>query len=576
MKLTEILKKNTDLASGFTGKPFEIGVISNITVNLIKPVLEYALRLDGIHAVVEIGDYDSVIQDSKRFSEKQVVVVLWETCNLVDGFHNMDNISGIAGDVTRKTENEIEFVFENLSGVPLILVNRFSSLVFESNPLEKGLLQTVAGKLNEKLERTAPKNAILVDLDMILAKTGVDNAFDARNFLSAKSLYTFDFFKSYVKMIKPAFNGITGKIKKVLILDCDNTLWGGIIGEDGFEGIQMSDLTPKGKAFREAQKIFLKLRRAGVLIAICSKNNPEEVDKVINEHPDFLLTDEDIVAKKVNWNNKATNIQQLATELNLGLDSFVFIDDSEFELGLVEKELPQVTCYRVPENISDYPAGIRDLGNLFYSPSKTNEDIKKTEMYRQEAIRKNAVAGFSSIDEYLGSLGLELTIMWNEQIPVERTAQLTQKTNQFNLTTRRYTENDIQKMISDGQYRVAAFSLADRYGDYGVTGVAIVSISGQEEKKATIDSLLMSCRVIGRNVEYAFFEQLRLKLLAENVSLIEAEYIATPKNHQVKEYYPKLGFTIVSGSEERMIYSRDTTLPLNIEGINYIKIITNE
>jgi FkbH-like protein len=574
MKLTEILKRNSELGSNLTTNKIEIAVISNVTINLLKPVLEFVLREDGINAEITIGDYDSIVQDSKRFAESKAVLVFWETANFVDNFHTLGSASSIPEELISKIESEIDFVFENLSLTPLVLVNLFSSIIFEGNPLNPGSLGAIADRLNNKLKEKKGKNIILVDLDMIIAKIGTDIAFDARNFLSSKSLYTFDFYKTYVKMIKPAFGGIAGKTKKVLILDCDNTLWGGILGEDGFDGIQMSDTTPKGKAFKEVQKLYLNLKNEGVLIALCSKNNLEDVDKVIAEHPDFLLKNEDIVSKNVNWVDKATNIRQLSTDLNLGLDSFVFVDDSEFEIGLIQKELPQVKCICVPANISDYPSTVRDLSSLFYKTSSTKEDGQKTEMYKQEESRKSLAKQFNSIDDYLESLGLELTLMWDHNIPVARLAQLTQKTNQFNLTTRRYTETDVNNMLSDNRHIICAFSLSDRYGDYGVTGAAIMRIE-DDNSEVSIDTFLMSCRVIGRKVEFAFFNQLLNRLNYMNIKTIKAEYIATEKNRQVHDLYQLLGFNTIETDNISKKYLMNIPIKEEIDNINFIKIVSN-
>ena len=575
MKLTEVLKKNSELGHELTGDKLEIAVISNVTVNLLKPVVELELRKDGINAEVTIGDYDSIVQDSKRFAESKVVLIFWEVANFIDSIHTLGSSSPIPEDLIEKIENEMDFVFQNLSKTPLVMVNYFSTLIFEINPLKPSVLRIISDRLNNKLKKNKTKNTILIDLDLVIAKSGIDIAFDSRNFLSSKSIYSFDFYKTYVKMIKPAFGGVIGKTKKVLILDCDNTLWGGVLGEDGFDGIQMSDATIKGKFFREAQKLYLNLKNDGVLLALCSKNNQEDVERVIAEHPDFLLTNADIVAKKVNWANKASNIIELSNELNLGLDSFVFVDDSEFEIGLIQKELPQVKCFCVPKNISDYSGIVRELSSLFFTTGNTKEDALKTEMYKQEESRKDLAKQFNSIDQYLESLGLELSIVWGKDIPVPRVAQLTQKTNQFNLTTRRYTENDILNMLADGRYIIGAFSLADRYGDYGVTGL-IILCNENSQAEVYVDTFLMSCRVIGRKVEFAFFNEVIKELQLRNVKCIKAEYIPTEKNRQVQDLYSSLGFSKGKVDHASSKFSMDIS-SLGIEyNVNFIKIVSNE
>lgn len=286
-----------------------------------------------------------------------------------------------------------------------------------------------------------------------------------------------------------------------MVLDCDNTLWGGIIGEDGYNGIELSDSTMRGKAFREVQTIVKGLLRDGVLLALCSKNNSSDVDQVLNDHPYMILRNGDLVAQKINLQDKVTNLKELASELNLCLDSFVFVDDSSFEVGLIQKELPQVMCIQVPQKFSEYSSVIRKLRREFFSLARTAEDERKTIMYQQEHLRKEQSSEINSIDEYLTSLGLKIEVTWDPHITVSGAAQLTQKTNQFNLTTKRYTEADIHRMLSDSSYRIAPFSVEDRYGDYGVTGMTIIQRDKVVPNQCVIDSLLMSCRVIGRNIE---------------------------------------------------------------------------
>ena len=267
---------------------------------------------------------------------------------------------------------------------------------------------------------------------------------------------------------------------------------GGVLGEDGEENLEMNDLTFKGKSFCEVQNIIKGFQKKGILLALCSKNNADDVDKVLKSHPDMILQNADFVSKKVNWINKATNLKQMSLELNLGLESFVFVDDSEFEIGLIRKELPQVQAVLVPKEVSGYPAMIRGLEKDFFYPSATEEDIKKTVMYQEEN-RVETSQNFSSIDDYLASLGLVLTVSFNKEVSTARASQMTQKTNQFNLRTVRYSEAEINEFITNDNYLVSCFSLADNFGDYGVTGLAVVKI---DKDFAFFDTFLMSCRLL--------------------------------------------------------------------------------
>jgi len=556
MKLTQIIRRNRELGAALNGEKYTVAILSNITVNQLKEVLELTLREQGINATVEIGDYDSVVQDSERFSNANAVVVFWEPCNLIDGL--TDKIYTISQSqlllLQERVQSEIDLVLKNLASTSLVLINEFSSLLFETNVLKNGPLKNLCNSLNTTLHGQTAGNAILVDTGYVIAKTGIKAAKDLRMFHSSKALYTLDFFKNYADAITPAIKAATGHIKKVIALDCDNTLWGGIIGEDGEENIQMNENTLNGKAYKEVQTILRSMQSEGVLLALCSKNNLADVDKVFSHHPDMILKEEHIIAKKINWQDKASNLRELSASLNLGLDSFIFIDDSSFEIGLIQKELPQVLCVQVPANLSEYSSVIRELRKDFFSLSKTAEDHRKTEQYQVEQQRKSHSARFNSTEEYLASLELRVSIKWNDKIPVPRASQMTQKTNQFNLTTRRYTEIDISKMQADDDFAIAVLSVTDRYGDYGVSGMAIIKVD-YKNASATIDSFLMSCRLIGRNVEYAFFDSIVEKLLKEGVKTKRAEYLPTAKNKQVENFYDSAGMLMLLETELNKEYA---------------------
>lgn len=571
LKYSEILSKNRALGASLSGRVFRIILLSNIVVSQLKEILEFSLRDRGINAEVTLGEYDNIVQEAAHARDFDAVVVFWEAANLVDGLHvtadakDQEELERLAG----RVEGEMGLVLDSLRHVPLVLFNRFSARMFDSHELQDGALGQLCARLNATLEIRLSANQLPVDLDRVINMVGLDAAADHRQFLTSKALYSIDFLKAYAEHVVPAFRAVTGHSRKVLVLDCDNTLWGGVLGEDGEDEIRMNEATREGKAFREVQFILKGFRRKGILLSLCSKNNPGEVERVLADHPDMVLRGADFTALKVNWQDKASNLRDLARELNLGLDSFVFVDDSEFELGLVTKELPQVRCVRVPKQLSEYPFVIRRLAGEFFSLAATAEDARKTEMYHEEQARRHEADRFASVEDYLRSLGLTIDIGWNEEIPVARAAQLTQKTNQFNLTTRRYTEGDVSRMLSERTWAFAAFGVKDRYGDYGVTGLLILRITPQSDE-ALIDTFLMSCRILGRNVEYAFFDHLIGKLKSQGVTQLHGEYLRTDKNEQVAGFYDGLGFIRQVESEDRRHY----LLELNHyrpSGIDYIK-----
>lgn len=330
------------------------------------------------------------------------------------------------------------------------------------------------------------------------------------------------------------------KRKKCLVLDLDNTLWFGILGEDGVEGISFDGDYP-GKAFAHWQEGLKQLKESGIILALCSKNNEADVQELWNKRTEIILKEEDFVAKRINWQDKATNIQSIAKELNVGLDSIVFIDDNPTERELVRQLLPMVEVPEWSSNPYDLPILYKDLiENYFKVYSITEEDKNKTEQYHQNALRQQQQSQFTSFEDFVRSLNIELTIQPVNEVTLKRVAQMTQKTNQFNLTTKRYTEDDIQRLLVRDA-RIYTLSVADKFGDNGITGCIILL---PNEKGWGIDTLLLSCRILGKGIEYAYVKHV-LSFLP-NKSIVFAEYYPTEKNAQVASFYDKLGFECVT------------------------------
>ena len=321
--------------------------------------------------------------------------------------------------------------------------------------------------------------------------------------------------------------------KKCLVLDLDNTLWGGVLGEDGIEGIQVDGDYP-GKAFHAWQEGLRELANEGVILAICSKNNEADVETLFTAR-EMPLKLEDFVSKRINWQDKAANIRAIAEELNIGLDSMVFVDDNPTERELIKLQLPMVAVPEFPAQ----PYGLIELyarlmRGYFSVYALTDEDRKKTVQYRQNASRKQLEAQFTDMTDFLRSLEMKLRIEQVDagSVSIPRVAQMTQKTNQFNLTTRRYTEDDIRSMIARGA-EVWTLAVSDRFGDNGITGLMILV----PEDGWRIDTMLMSCRVLGKGIEEMFFRS----VVSRYEGVIRGEYIPTAKNSQVADFYTRMG-----------------------------------
>ena len=359
--------------------------------------------------------------------------------------------------------------------------------------------------------------------------------------------------------------------KKCLVLDLDNTLWGGILGEDGMTGIKIGGDYP-GKVFTYWQQALLELKKTGVMLAVCSKNNEADVLEAWEQNPFMVLHKEDFVAWRINWQDKASNIRELAAELNIGLDSMVFVDDNPTERALIKQMLPMVEVPEFPEKpylIMDF---YRHLVNDYFSIySVTSEDLKKTEQYKTNALRAAEQARFTDFDDYLRSLEIKLDIMPLDPFNLPRVAQMTQKTNQFNLTTHRYTENDIQQMAKDG-CMVYCVSVGDRFGDNGITGEIILRPTG--EASMEIDTLLLSCRILGKGIEFAFLDTM-LNLAADRgAKMLRATYLKTAKNGQVADFYERAGFTLVENTDDKKVYSTNLTTARKIK--DYYSITTKQ
>jgi len=558
MRYSEILKANKDLAHLLNDDEYNIRILSNITTSQINEILEFTLRSGCIPARVEAGNYDNILQDSQKYSDSNVVIIFWELCNIIDGFHYKTELldDKQLELIINKTKSEIDFVLKNLMKTSLVLINTFTSLPFSHSNIRKNHLDDLAKQLNRYLDEKIPPNVRLVDIDKVIASVGVSNSLDLRYFFSSKALYTIDFYKAYAEFVNPFIMSANGKAKKALIFDCDNTLWKGILGEDGFDNIEMSLRTKDGAIFSEIQAMALDINKQGILIGLCSKNNPKDVDEVIESHMDMQLRDEYITINKSNWLDKVSNLKAIAQELNIGLDSLVFIDDSSFEVNLIREQLPEITVLQVPEKLYEYPTMLRENIGLFYNLSFTSEDRGKIKMYKQQAKRESKKKEFTDIEDYLASLELKITIYQDDETIIPRISQLSQKTNQFNLTTKRYTEGNIKSFIEKDVSKVISFSVSDKFGDSGITGLCIINFH-DETQSAIIDTFLMSCRIIGRNIEYAFIDYIIKIIKEKKVNLVKASYIQTPKNEQVKEFFEKCSFVLTESTDSVRNYILD-------------------
>lgn len=362
-------------------------------------------------------------------------------------------------------------------------------------------------------------------------------------------------------MIAPAFKdwwaskirNLTIPRKKCLVLDLDNTLWEGVLGEDGISGVKMSGDYP-GNAFMYFQEGLVSLSKSGVILALCSKNNEADVKELWDKNPFIKLGPKQIAAYRINWQNKADNIRELAQELNIGLDSMVFVDDNPTERELVRQQLPMVSVPDFPKKPYGLMAFYKQIvTDYFYTYRLTDEDLAKTDQYKANALRASEQTKYTDLTDFIRSLDIHIDILKADEFNIPRIAQMTQKTNQFNLTTKRYSEADINDLIANGAY-VYCISVSDKFGDNGITGLIIVTRNGDT---ADIDSLLLSCRILGKNIETVFVNAMLNLLYDAGVSKVTAKYIPTKKNIQVSTFYDNLGFAMLSKANTEKSYTLD-------------------
>lgn len=544
---------------------YRLAFLSTFTLEPIRDILRAIALAQGFDLVLYFGGFQQLEQEvmnqesglSKH--EPQGIVFAWSLQDLSPMLWQS------ALDLT---ESDIQTEIENV-------YNRIAALVEASKtsfPKAQLLLHTFVApaypalgiidfqrphghrqavdNLNAGLRKLAgeTEGVHLVDCEGLARRAGSE-WFDARYWYTAraqlgpKGLMALAW--EYVKYVR----ALTGKSKKVLIADLDNTLWGGILGEDGVDGIALGPNYP-GNAFVAFQYEIKQLSRRGVVLAINSKNNENDLREAFAEHDHMVLKWDDFAAVRVNWRDKVTNMQELAEELSLGLDSFVFIDDSPYELEMVQQALPEVTVVHVPREPSELPGLLSRLG-LFDTVIYSEEDRKRSQFYRSQVQRTQLKRSSTTLDEFYHSLAMLLTVYDVGEAQTPRVAQLTQRTNQFNMTTRRYTESDIRRFREDSGYLLRAYRLEDRFGNNGIISVVIVK---KEDRSWYLDTFLMSCRVIGRTVEAAILALLTQEAREASVTSLVGDFLPTKKNTPAKVVYPQYGFEKVEEDSDHIRY----------------------
>lgn len=563
-------------------KNIKIAILASSTIQGLKEVLFVKCYELGILPDISVGGYNQYNQeiiDEKSwlydFKPELVILSIDTKAILGDTFFTyyqltdqeredlLDQIVQQCNALTHKITEKLncKVIFHNLQ------VPSYSPLGILDNKQKLGFVEFVKTINLKAAELFKQDSKVFVfDYDGFCSKWGKKHILNYKMYYLGDIQIDFPYLsrlcQEYMAYIKPAVS----LTKKCIVLDLDNTLWGGVIGEDGMEGIKLGP-TPEGRPFVEFQKYLLSLYNRGVILAINSKNNEEDVTKVLREHPYMVLRENHFASIKANWNDKISNMKEIAEDLEIGLDSFVFFDDDPFNREVVKGSLPEVLTMDVPKDPSLYLEALMEL-NDFNSFQYSDEDKRRGQMYAEQRKRQELSKITTDITEYLKALEMVITLEQANSFTIPRISQLTQKTNQFNMTTKRYLEDDIKAFLQQGDI-VCSVKVVDKFGDNGITGVAIVK---KELDKWFIDSFLLSCRVIGRRVEETMIAYIFAKAKEEHATSIIAEFVPTKKNMLAKDFYKKNGFRLVEEKEGREVW--EYLLEKEYAYPDFVKVVT--
>ena len=534
-------------------KKLKVAILSSFTLNGLSEILHVKSSELGIRYQSYLGGYNQYNQellDSQseyyKFSPDVTFLILDIRNFLGENFHFPYNISDnerklLVNEKINQIENIIKCFEKNLNSK--LIITNFNIPSYSPNGITEtksdfGFHEMIE-ELNSSLRNISKTHSsvYVYDFNHFVSKYGEKNIFDYRQFHVGDIQIALNFIPYFAYELMSYIKPITGTNKKCIVLDLDNTLWGGIIGEDGFDGIELGH-SSNGKAFVDFQKELLSLWNHGIILAINSKNNFDDAMKVINEHPNMILRKKNFASIQINWDDKAQNLKQIAEEINIGLNSIAFFDDDKINRERIKQEFPEVLTIEVPDDPSQFSLILKNL-NDFNVLQRTDEDIKRGQMYAQQRERKELEKSISNLDDFLEQLDIKLKMKSSNEFLIPRISQLTLKTNQFNLTTRRYQEEEIRNFTNDHKFIVGCAQVLDKFGDNGITGVYIIN---KQDKIWSIDTFLLSCRIMGRGVENGILSQILIDAKHNGVEEIRANFIPTQKNKPAENFLPDFGF----------------------------------
>jgi FkbH-like protein len=547
---------------------YRLAILRSFTVEPAVPLLRASAFLSGVDLTVHVGDFNAYAQEILdresslyHFAPNAVILALRTADVAPDLWREYADLApeAVAEAVHRVCNSFQQWIraFRERSSATLLV----HSLEHPSRPsfglldaqLEISQLATIQ-QINQEIRRVARehRDVYVLDYDALVARHGRLHWQDERKWFIARMPIAADqlihLSREWLRFLLP----LTGKVAKVLVVDLDNTLWGGVIGEDGMTGIKLGTEYP-GAAYQALQRVMLDLAKRGVLLAICSKNNLDDVMEALENHPGMLLRTEHFAAMRINWNDKAQSLREIASELNIGIDTLAFLDDNPVERERVRTALPEVSVIDLPDDPLDYAAALRDWP-VFECLALSSEDRQRTSYYAAQRDISKAQHSFNSKEDFYRFLEQEAEISPVVPTTLARISQLTQKTNQFNLTTRRYGEQQIEEIAARPGWQVLSIKVRDRFGDQGLVGVAITRDQGEV---CEIDTFLLSCRVIGRTVETALLSYLVEGAAARGRQRLSGWFHPTKKNAPARDFYPQHQFQLEKQNGEGSLWTLD-------------------
>ena len=501
--------------------------------------------LDPTSDLYQFGpDYTIVFQSTHKLLEKYSLSSLEDQANLAS--NRLEFIKAICQLVPGR------IVYYNYPEIEDTVFGSYANKVASSFTYQ-------LRKINFELMHLAQQNPnfFVCDIAGLQNKFGRDMMFDSNVYVSTEMILSLDSLPYVASRTWDIICALEGKFKKCLILDLDNTVWGGIVGDDGWENIQVGHGLGIGKTFSEFQQWVKKLKNRGVIIAVCSKNDEDKAKAPFEKNPEMVLRLEDIAVFVANWENKADNIQLIQSILNIGFDSMVFLDDNPFERNIVRENLKDVTVPELPEDPGEYLEYLYSL-NLFETASFSQTDADRTSQYQVESQRATLLKSFTNEADFLKSLNMVSEVKGFDSFNTGRVAQLSQRSNQFNLRTVRYTEAELESLEKDPLYSTFSFTLTDKFGDNGL--ICVIIVKELDNETLFVDSWFMSCRVLKRSMENFTLNTIVAHAKKHGFKKIIGEYLPTSKNKMVEGHYPKLGFQKREGTE---------TLQFELEIDNY-------